>query len=280
MTVTCLFSNAQSLEEQVATDRFNTYNTISNRYGQWFHFASCEITSPFQDYGTTFEILGNGSGNGKYYYGKLVARFKRQASTIGPITHYQMILFNSNIGAENIKAVRNDTKVDIYVKINNSYTTLYCRRMITGNSMITALQLGTFHKELPQGDLVIDCEYPKQYASNLDVKGIVSASEIKVEAQTADFVFEEDYPLKSLKEVEQFIITNKHLPDIPSAKQMEKDGVGLAEMNKLLLQKVEELTLYVIEQQKEIVQLKAKEEKFSDLEKSIELLNQRLNELK
>ena len=84
----------------------------------------------------------------------------------------------------------------------------------------------------------------------LDVNGTVRATEVKVEAQTADFVFEEDYPLKSLKEVEQFITTNKHLPDVPSAKEMEKDGVGLAEMNKLLLQKVEELTLYTIKQQK------------------------------
>ncbi|WP_461639629.1 hypothetical protein [Labilibaculum euxinus] len=83
--------------------------------------------------------------------------------------------------------------------------------------------------------------------SKLDVAGTIRAAEIKVEAQTADFVFEEDYQLKSLEEVEQFVQTNKHLPDIPSAKEMKEDGVGLAEMNKLLLQKIEELTLYVIQ---------------------------------
>ncbi len=86
---------------------------------------------------------------------------------------------------------------------------------------------------------------------NLDVAGIIRAEEIKVEAQTADFVFEEDYNLKDLSEVESFILTNKHLPDIPSAKEMEASGVNLAEMNKLLLQKVEELTLYTIKQNKE-----------------------------
>jgi hypothetical protein len=84
----------------------------------------------------------------------------------------------------------------------------------------------------------------------LAVNGSISATEIKVEAQTADFVFEEDYQLKSLEEVEQFVQKNKHLPDVPSAKQMEEDGVGLAEMNKLLLQKVEELTLYLIDEHK------------------------------
>jgi hypothetical protein len=92
-------------------------------------------------------------------------------------------------------------------------------------------------------------------SSALEVNGTIKATnikatEIKVEAQTADFVFEEDYHLKSLEEVEQFITNNKHLPDVPSAKQMEENGVGLAEMNKLLLQKVEELTLYLIEQKK------------------------------
>lgn len=89
----------------------------------------------------------------------------------------------------------------------------------------------------------------------LDVAGTIRATEIKVEAQTADFVFEEDYNLRSLAEVENFIKENKHLPDIPSASQMEAEGVNLAEMNKLLLMKVEELTLYLIQQQKLIDKL-------------------------
>ncbi|PXX95170.1 hypothetical protein DF185_22590 [Marinifilum breve] len=102
----------------------------------------------------------------------------------------------------------------------------------------------------------------------LDVAGTMRAEEVKVEARTADFVFQDDYQLKDLSEVEEFITTNKHLPDIPSAKQMEENGVGLAEMNKLLLQKVEELTLYVIDlkktnekQQKQIDKLLVENEK-------------------
>ena len=86
----------------------------------------------------------------------------------------------------------------------------------------------------------------------LEVAGTIRATEIKVMAQTADFVFEDDYELRSLEEVEAFINDNGHLPDIPSAAEMEEDGIGLAEMNKLLLQKIEELTLYMIELKKEI----------------------------
>jgi hypothetical protein len=113
-------------------------------------------------------------------------------------------------------------------------------------------------------------------SSKLDVKGTIRATEIKVEAQTADFVFEEDYQLKSLKEVEQFVQENKHLPDIPSAKQMEEDGVGLAEMNKLLLQKVEELTLYSIEQQNN---LKKKQAEIFELKNETQNLKCRLEKI-
>ncbi len=90
----------------------------------------------------------------------------------------------------------------------------------------------------------------------LDVCGVVRAEEVIVESDWADFVFEDDYLLPQLKDVEQFIDDNGHLPDIPSAKDVKANGVSVGEMNAKLLQKVEELTLYVIEQQKEIDELK------------------------
>jgi hypothetical protein len=72
----------------------------------------------------------------------------------------------------------------------------------------------------------------------------------------SDFVFDEDYRLPSLYELEKYVTTNRHLPDIPSAKEVEDNGVDLGEMNAKLLQKVEELTLYVIDLQKQIDELK------------------------
>lgn len=68
----------------------------------------------------------------------------------------------------------------------------------------------------------------------------------------ADYVFADDYKLRDLDEVETFIKDNKHLPEIPSAKEVEKNGLDLVQMDAKLLQKVEELTLYVIEQNKRI----------------------------
>lgn len=101
----------------------------------------------------------------------------------------------------------------------------------------------------------------------LGVNGKVAATEVKVTTYSnwADFVFENDYNLPTLKEVENHIIENGHLRDIPSAKEVEKNGFFLGEMNAKLLQKIEELTLYTIEQEKK---LKSQEIKINALEKS------------
>ncbi len=88
----------------------------------------------------------------------------------------------------------------------------------------------------------------------LDVEGPVRAHEIVVNTTGADFVFEPTYKLRSLSELETFIRTNKHLPDIAPAKEMQENGISAGEMQAKLLQKVEELTLYVIEKDKEIAE--------------------------
>lgn len=91
--------------------------------------------------------------------------------------------------------------------------------------------------------------------AKLAVKGQVHAQEVRVDLQGAaapDYVFESSYKLLSLQEVKDYISANKHLPEVPSAKEIEKNGVQLGEMNLLLLKKVEELTLYILEQEKRI----------------------------
>ena len=93
--------------------------------------------------------------------------------------------------------------------------------------------------------------------ASLTVAGIVNAREVKVIANAgADFVFAHDYRLRPLAEVEQFITTNGHLPDIAPADNMVQNGVNMGELQIQLLQKIEELTLYAIEQQKQIEKLK------------------------
>jgi hypothetical protein len=98
---------------------------------------------------------------------------------------------------------------------------------------------------------------------NLSVKGKIIAEEVKVQlyASWPDYVFAKDYKLLPLDELEQSINKNKHLPNIPSAAEVEKDGISLGDMNKRLMEKVEELTLYIIDLNKKNNALAEKVEK-------------------
>ncbi|MCD9619331.1 hypothetical protein [Chryseobacterium gleum] len=101
---------------------------------------------------------------------------------------------------------------------------------------------------------------------NTSLQGKFEAKEIKVTlTPTADFVFDENYNLPTLENIEKHIKEKKHLPEVASAKEMEKEGVNVGEFQIKLLQKIEELTLYVIEQNK---QLKKQAEEIEELKKT------------
>jgi len=115
--------------------------------------------------------------------------------------------------------------------------------------------------------------------AKLTVKGNIHTNEVKVDllgSVAPDYVFKTDYRLKSIKEVEDYIATEGHLPNIPSAEQMEANGIQLKEMNLKLLEKIEELTLYTIDQEKRIETLEAKNEKLIALAEKI--LNKKIEE--
>ncbi|WP_440881453.1 hypothetical protein [Tenacibaculum sp. C7A-26P2] len=116
----------------------------------------------------------------------------------------------------------------------------------------------------------------------LAVEGSIGAREIKVEAfpDWSDFVFYDDYQLPTLTEVENHIKEKGHLKDIPSAEEVEKNGFYLGEMDAKLLQKIEELTLYTIAQEKEIKELKKEKAKNRKQEEEIEELKKQNSEIK
>lgn len=120
---------------------------------------------------------------------------------------------------------------------------------------------------LTNGNVGIGTSNPGSY--KLAVEGTIGARKVKVTtASWADYVFEKDYHLPSLAEVEKYIQQHKHLPDVPSAIEVEKNGLDLGDNQAVLLKKIEELTLYAIDQNKQII----------DQNKNIEIQNQKLNE--
>ncbi len=98
--------------------------------------------------------------------------------------------------------------------------------------------------------------YPNS-TSKLFVEGGITTEEVHVllQADWSDFVFSKNYKLRSLSDLEHYIEANKHLPDIPSAATVEKEGIELGKMNALLLQKVEEMTLYILQLEKRMGEL-------------------------
>ena len=108
---------------------------------------------------------------------------------------------------------------------------------------------GLLVKYHSSGNVGIGTTSPK---AKLAVDGNILAKEIKIKTNISvpDYVFESDYNLPTLAEVEAYVKLHKHLPEIPSAGDINRDGLDLAEMNLLLLKKVEELTLYLLEKDK------------------------------
>lgn len=114
----------------------------------------------------------------------------------------------------------------------------------------------------------------------LAVDGTIGARKLKVTQETwADYVFDSAYLLQPLQQLEQYILNNKHLPEIPSAATVKKEGIDLGDNQALLLKKVEELTLYIIQQNKDIQEQKKamqiQQEKMLEIEKELEALKQK-----
>jgi len=106
------------------------------------------------------------------------------------------------------------------------------------------------------GNVGIGCDNP---SVKLAVNGKIQATEVEIKsAPCSDYVFEKGYKLTSLSDLEKFVTTNKHLPEVPSAKEFEEKGYSVGQMDDMLLRKVEELTLYMLELKKENSELKNK----------------------
>ncbi len=151
---------------------------------------------------------------------------------------------------------------NMYINGNASITGSISAEKLTVNTIesssgvLAMNEISTQNINVEEGLTIGTEDLPEDYM--LAVNGNVIAEKIKVRlfADWPDYVFADNYKLKSISSLEKFIQTNNHLPGMPSAKEMEKEDVDLGEMQVKLLEKVEELTLYIIELNKENEALK------------------------
>ena len=240
---------------------------IKNQSGYFNTFLG-NTSGYYNTEGSANTFLGSGSGyRNSTGEGNVIIGYRAGSHTtegnsntiIGKKAGYKLASGSGNLFLGNL-AGYHETESENKLIISNSATT-------------SPLIYGDFsEKELTfNGNVGIDT---KNFTDGTDtyrlaVNGKVRAKEIKVDTEWSDFVFEKEYNLPTLKEVEKHIKDKGHLKDIPSALEVAENGIFLGEMNSKLLQKIEELTLYTIQQQKD---LEAQHQKNKSMEARMEAL--------
>ena len=192
------------------------------------------------------DIQGNVTARGDLYTEGSIQSNSDVIFQRGSAIKIQPFTGGSNIASQTHTIIENGWRH------NQDYTSIHAAG-ITGNSNAFIVIKG-------DGNVGIGTTDPH---AKLTVDGPIRSKEVRVTANidVPDYVFEEDYELRTLKATKAYIQQNKHLPEIPSAAEIEKDGMDVGEMNLRLLKKIEELTLYQIELQERIEKLEKQIEK-------------------
>ncbi|MHC0446377.1 hypothetical protein ACWA1F_13285 [Flavobacterium sp. 3-218] len=173
----------------------------------------------------------------------------RAVSLSGNSSNHPLLIVESNI-------------VKVYTKHTAKYgVRIFVEEIIaTESDVIPSIFGGAFHWQRDGEFLYYNGNVGIGTASSnnkLDVNGTIHSKEVKVDmSDWSDFVFKKEYNLPTLEEVEKHITEKGYLENIPNEEEVLKNGINLGEMNAKLLQKIEELTLYIIEMKKEIELLK------------------------
>lgn len=252
----------------------NSSTSSGSRYG-----VRSEVTANGTSamYGVSTEVSGNGLVNAVAY--GLHSVVEEVSSTIGS---YALFAHNQNVGISDYAGFFNGRTaiingVDASYATGAGYLTLGSTtgtNVVLDNNEIMARNNGsssTLHVQANGGDLLLcNDEFgsvgigilspsgiPNGYLLAVDGKGIFEELRVEMSGQWwPDYVFESDYDLRSIDELKSFIDDNGHLPNIPPAAEVESEGILLGDMQRRVMEKIEELTLYIIQQQEEIDQLK------------------------
>ncbi len=220
----------------------------------FYYNGAADVTFRYQPRGSGGRAFVHDDGNVlTLNYGGDFTGGVRLGSNFGVLPSGKMIIYNSLNTNDYTYVGQHNAQIRILNNLGTySSRALEIALLDNGTGVIQANESYVGYNNLSlnpvEGYVGIGTLNPKE---KLSVNGKIRAKEIKVEtANWPDYVFEEGYQNQSLAEIEQFVRQNKHLPGVPTAKQVEQEGVELGEMNKILLKKIEELTLLLIDQNK------------------------------
>jgi hypothetical protein len=205
----------------------------------------------------TLDIIGDGSFSGKVGIGTVIPKEKFQIGNSFVIHDggNKVIARNFYYNGGDLRIEQGKSAAIYFGDGDISFKTAISDAPNTPISWINALKINN------DGNVGIGTECALGYSLSVAGKMIVS-DEITVKIYPdwtfPDYVFKKDYKLQDLKSVEKYVNENSHLPGVPSAADIQKNGLELVEMNKIMLKKIEELTLYIINQDKRINELEKK----------------------
>nr|WP_298924904.1 tail fiber protein [uncultured Allomuricauda sp.] len=280
-----LCSHVTVFAQQQYAESESPNNMASGVYYQNGPGSNNTILNWTYPYGTKLTVLQGASRNFEiasttYPYGELKVR--QWNTTSNAWIDWRNIVVQDQNGNYGLGTSQALAFLEVNKSINNSWTTKIYNGGGNGQGLLvqsgyggaqssnspTILQLedgnGNMRMKVQSnGKVGIGTSSPD---SKLTVNGRIHAEEVKVDLSVPgpDYVFKEDYDLKPLEEVQNYIEEHGHLPNIPSAKEMEENGVRLGKMNMKLLEKIEELTLYVIQVKNENDRLKLDMEKLKN----------------
>jgi trimeric autotransporter adhesin len=200
-------------------------------------------------------------------------------TAIGHYTIHKNKDGSGNIAIGDSAGINNLGNGNIYIGNRIGFEETGNNKLYIGNDSNKTIIYG----DMSTGRVLLGKKQPHSYSfagnRTLYVIGGILTDSIRVAPTSSwsDYVFDVNYDLRPLPELEQFIKTNKRLPNIPSATEVEKNGINLFEMNAKLLEKVEELTLYILKQQK---QIDAQQNDSQLIKKKFEEQQQQIDELK
>ena len=229
------------------------------------------------DYNT---MVGYGAGNrtttgsNNLFLGKEAGVFNTSGNAnvfIGRNTGVKNTSGSSNMYMGQSAGYSNQTgSNNICIGVNTGFYETGSNKLYIANSRNNPLIYGEFDNKILKinGTMAIGTDNYNGTGYGLYVADGIRTEAVQIDAETnwPDYVFANDYQLSSLSEVEAFIKQNKHLPNVPSAKEVNEKGINVVEMDATLLRKIEELTLHTISQQKHI---KKQQKHISDLQKEV-----------
>ncbi|MEL7145824.1 MAG: hypothetical protein AAFO69_05615 [Bacteroidota bacterium] len=259
---------------------------------KWIKLAEMTLDGNYKASGMTVDFFPRGSNHGDGRE-RLIVQFRTNNGTGLYQSSYDISLVHMSghhLTVKDVKVIQtsgsgvSNIKLAVWVQMGNSWlrhVPIEVRTNGVAGSCVVEMTNQPYYATIQDSGTVYEQNtFFAIQADTLSFDGTIKTEKVIVDPDAwPDYVFEEDYQLKSLEEVEAFITANGHLPNIAPADTMMANGVSLGEMDVKLLEKIEELTLYTIEQERQIKLLKDQVQRTKERDALLEELMKRVAEL-